>query len=73
MNTYGDTATDEMSAAHSRGGWLGVKQSATRAKCFRSGERGKNRTFNLLTERRVREINGFSDFRAFQVDRLEQF
>ena len=38
-----------------------------------SGERGRNRTYNLLLKRQAREINDFSDFPAFQVGNLRQF
>ena len=38
----------------------------------KDGERGRNRTFNLLMGRRQLTFNGFSDFRAFQVGCLRQ-
>jgi hypothetical protein len=39
---------------------------------YKDGERGRNRTYNLLMERQLNQINGFSDFRAFQVGSLRQ-
>jgi hypothetical protein len=51
MNVYGDAATAEMAEAHGKVVGLALnerKHSAERAKRFRSGERGRNRTFNLL-------------------------
>ena len=36
------------------------------------GERGRNRTYNLLLKRQAPEINGFSDFPTFSVGSLRQ-
>jgi hypothetical protein len=43
------------------------RATKTRMDTVDFGERGRNRTYNLLSERQVREINGFSDFRAFEI------